>query len=152
MQQKTTRWVVALLFIAALPLSACSQSTEATEADAQPAKVEKVKGTSLKRVVLTSKAAERIGIETALVREVSRFGGDTARKVVDYTAIVYDAEGNASVYTNPEPLVFVRQPITVDYIDADLVVISDGPPVGTAVVVVGAEELLGAETGIGEFE
>jgi hypothetical protein len=52
------------------------------------------------------------------------------------------------VYTNPEPLVFLRSPITIDYIDGDLAVLSEGPAVGTAVVTLGAAELFGTETGV----
>jgi hypothetical protein len=54
------------------------------------------------------------------------------------------------VYTNPSPLTFVRHAIHIDHIQGDLAVLSDGPPVGTALVIVGAAELFGAETGIGK--
>ncbi len=45
---------------------------------------------------------------------------------------------------------FVRHAITVDFIQRDIAVLTDGPSVGTKVVSVGAIELLGAETGIGK--
>lgn len=141
-----------LLILVALPLSACAKQAENEATLVEPAKVETVQGTSLKRVVLVKKAAERIGIKTAPVRDLPRYGGDTQRKVVDYAAIVYDPDGATAVYTNPEPRVFVRKLVTVDYIEGGLAVLSDGPEVGTQVVVVGAQELLGVETGIGEFE
>ena len=51
------------------------------------------------------------------------------------------------MYANPEPLVFVRQPITIDYIEGDRAVLSDGPAPGTSVVMVGASELFGTEHG-----
>src|SRR3972149_8009398 len=57
--------LIGVLIIAGLPLSAPSQ--EASKAG--PAKVEPIPGTDLKRVVLTEKAAERLGIETAPVRD-----------------------------------------------------------------------------------
>ena len=93
---------------------------------------------------------DRIGIKTSTVREVARFGGDTTRRVVDYSAVVYEPKGDTAVYTNPEPLVFVRKPVKVEYIEGDVAVLSDGPPVGTAVVTVGTAELLGMEFGVGK--
>jgi hypothetical protein len=72
------------------------------------------------------------------------------RKLVPHAAVLYDPKGNTWVYTNPEPLVFVRHPISVDYIDADLAVLSDGPPPGAKVVTVGVAELFGTEFEIGK--
>jgi hypothetical protein len=71
------------------------------------------------------------------------------RKVVPYAAILYDTNGNTWVYTSPEPLVYVRHRVVVDYIEGELAVLSDGPGLGVAVVIVGATELNGAEL---EFE
>jgi hypothetical protein len=145
--------MAALLIAVALALSACSNSAgEDQTLKVQPAKVEKLLGTSLQRVVLTAKAAERIGIKTAPIRELSRTGGDTPRKVVEYDAVIYDTNGDTYVFTNPEPLVFVRQLVTVDSIEGDLAVLSDGPPLGTAVVTVGTPELYGIDAGIGGNE
>jgi hypothetical protein len=147
---RTIRGAAALLALAALPaLSGCSRTAD-TAIKIQPAKVVKVEGSDVKRVVLTARAAERIGITTAPVREASRDG--QARRVVSYAALIYDAQGAAAVYTNPEPLTFVRQQVTVDTIDGDSVYLSDGPPAGTAVVTVGSAELFGTELGIGSFE
>lgn len=149
MQRRKLR-LGALLMLAALPLSACAKTATDEETRAEPAKVEKIKGTDQERLVLTSEAADRIGIETATVREVSR--ADGPRKVVDYSSVIYDPDGHAAVYTNPKPLVFVRHPITVDYINGDLAVLTEGPPIGADVVTVGVAELFGIEFGIGEFE
>jgi hypothetical protein len=151
--ERRKQCMAALLIAVALALSACSNSTgEDQTLKVQPAKVEKLLGTGLQRVVLTAKAAERIGIKTAPVRELSRNGGDTPQKVVEYDAVIYDTNGDTYVFTNPEPLVFVRQPVTVDSIEGDLAVLSDGPPLGTAVVTVGTPELYGIDAGIGGNE
>ena len=99
---------------------------------------------------LEQRVFDRIRIKTSTVREVERFGGETARKVVDYSAVVYEPKGDTSVYANPSPLVFVRQPVKVDYIEGDVAVLADGPPAGTAVVTVGRAELLGMEFGVGK--
>lgn len=57
-------------------------------------------------------------------------------------------QGETWAYTNPEPLVFIRQSIIIDFIEGDLAVLSEGPATGTAVVTVGAAELYGAEVGV----
>jgi hypothetical protein len=112
---------------------------------------------------------ERVLVEVALA-------GNGLRKVVPYSAIVYDTKGGAWVYTNPEPLVYVRHAVTVSFFEVEKTkltsndiyattsiedflvayggrgraVLLEGPPVGTQVVAVGAMELFGAETGIGK--
>jgi hypothetical protein len=147
---RTIRRTAALLALAALPaLSACSNASGEAE-KIQPAKVVKVEGTDTQRVELTEKAAQRIGIETTTVKEAT--GQQAGHTVVPYAAVMYDADGHASVYTNPAPLSFVRKSITVSTIEGDSVYLTDGPSAGTAVVTVGTAELFGTETGIGEFE
>jgi hypothetical protein len=47
------------------------------------------------------------------------------------------------------PLTFERQEITVDTIEGDKVILSEGPEVGANVVTMGATELYGSEA---EFE
>jgi hypothetical protein len=76
-------------------------------------------------------------------------GKGEKRKVVPYSAVLYDVHGETWVYTNPEPLVFVRHKVDVDYIEGDVAVLEDGPRSGTAVVTVGASLLLGTELGFG---
>jgi hypothetical protein len=80
--------------------------------------------------------------------ELALSGDGGPRKVVPYAAVLYGVNGETWVYTNPKPLVFVRSPITVDYIEGDLAVLSEGPEIGTAVVTLGAAELFGTETGV----
>ena len=158
--QYAKRCMLVILIIASLQLAACSKKAD-TSSKSAPAKVEKIEGSPLKRVTLTTKAAERLGIQTAPVRETVvrqpqvveilpiRVGAEPSqRQVVPYAAVLYDAKGDTWVYTNPNPLTFVRHRIHIDYIQGDLAVLSDGPATGTAVVVVGAAELFGAETGI----
>jgi hypothetical protein len=80
---------------------------------------------------------------------VTRADSGKLQKVIPYAAVIYDADGATWTYTNPEPLVFVRHAITVEYIEGDLAALKDGPDIGTAVVTVGAVELLGIEHNIG---
>jgi hypothetical protein len=141
---RRNRWIVLVMVIAGfagLLLSGCSNTSE-DEADASgdPATVEPVKGTDLSRVTLTAQAAGRIGIETAPVR---RRGSH--KKVIPYSAVLYDADGKTFTYTSPEPRAFVRHSISVDRIDGGQAILSNGPPAGTAVVTVGSQELYGVE-------
>lgn len=106
--------------------------------------VETITGSSLKKVVLTQKAAERLDIKTGPVIVDSAGVLSTP-----YASVLYDVKGNTWVYTNPEPLVYVRHAITVMSIKGPLALLKTGPAAGTAVVVVGASELYGAESGVG---
>jgi hypothetical protein len=79
----SNRWMVLVLIIAGLLLSACTQ-TSGPAGNPEPAHIEHIEGTDLSRVELTEKAAERIDIQTVPVREeqvvrTRRFGG----RVVD---------------------------------------------------------------------
>jgi hypothetical protein len=144
------RWIAVLGLLIAIPqLSACTQtSAEAESGGAEPAKVEHVEGSDeVSRLTLTPKAVERLGIQTAPLSEATVAG--KKRKVVPYGAVLYDAEGKTSVYTSPAPNTYVREPITVDFIEGDRAVLTAGPAVGTAIVTVGAAELYGTETGVG---
>jgi hypothetical protein len=78
-------------------------------------------------------------------RQVTHAGSTSLRKVVPYSAVLYDSDSNTWVYTNPQPLVYVRQGIKIDYFEGDQAIVVEGPDVGTAVVTVGAAELFGTE-------
>ena len=80
--------------------------------------------------------------------ELPLMAGATTQMVVPYAAVLYGVHGETWVYTNPEPLIFVRQPIEIDFIDGDLVVLLEGPEIGTEIVTIGAAELFGAQTGV----
>src|SRR5687768_2349778 len=115
-----SRWaLVAIgLLVVGLQLSACTQQPVEAEAGApEPAKVEHVKGAEVSRLTLTAKAAERLGIETKPVL-AGKIGG-APRRVIPYSAVLYDAMGDTWVYVNPEPLSYVRERVTVAYIQGD---------------------------------
>lgn len=144
---RSNRWLVAAgVLVACLQLSACTQESAEAKSNAEPAKVEHVDGSDVSRLTLTAKAAERLGIQTTPIR-VQKVAG-SPRKVIPYGAVLYDSQGNTWVYVNAEPLSYVRERVTVDYIQGDQVVLTDGPA-GVAVVTVGAAELYGTETGVG---
>jgi hypothetical protein len=143
------RWIAILGLLIAVPqLSACTQTSAEATGGAEPAKVEHVEGSEdVSRLTLTAKAAERLGIQTAEVREQKVAGKQ--RKVIPYGALLYDSKGATYVYVSPQPLTYVREPVEVDYVGAGMVVLTAGPAAGTRVVSVGAAELYGTETGVG---
>ena len=71
------------------------------------------------------------------------------RKVIPYSAVFYDTHGNTWTYTNPEPLVFVRQAIDIEHIQGDLAILQQESAVDGAVVTAGAAELWGIESKFG---
>lgn len=148
--RNSNRWVVGLLIIACLQLTACTQilvspSNEGQSVGTPPAKVEPSGQAGFSRVILTAEAFKRLGIETVPVRNMPAQGTQSIEEAVPYSAILYGTNGETWVYTNPEPLTFVRAVITIDSINGDLALLSAGPPVGTMVVTVGATELYGTE-------
>jgi hypothetical protein len=63
--------------------------------------------------------------------------------------VLYDPDGKTWVYKTTKPRTYIRHAITVDHIDGARAVLSKGPAAGTRVVTVGAQELFGAEHGVG---
>jgi len=135
--------ILVVLAVAGLMAAGCAKPPAAATKTASAVSVEEIDGTELKRLTLVEKSAQRLGIQTAPVLEQ---GG---MAVVPYAAVLYDQHGLTWVYTNPEPLVFLRAQITVDDIDGDMALLSAGPVSGTLVVTVGASELFGVESGVG---
>lgn len=146
MQSHSRRQLLALATIALL-VAGCSKPQVQAATQDRPATVESAGG-NLSRITLTSQAAKRLGIEMAAVSKGSA-PGSKGGTTVPYGAVLYDPKGTTWVYTNPQPLVFVRAPIRVDRIVGNEAILVEGPAVGTLVVVVGAPELFGTEFGIG---
>jgi hypothetical protein len=132
-----------VLIAAGASLSACGEASSGydyeTASHHEPAKLEPIKGTDVQRVIFDAEGAKRVGLQTAAVRQN---GQET---VIPFSAVIYDAEGNAYAYTAPEPLTFVRQEIEIDRMDGNSVVLSDGPSAGTKIVTVGTAEVYGTE-------
>ncbi len=144
MKYNNIQWIFMVLIISGLLFSACTKKSVPIKI--KPARVEHIDGTEISKVILTEKAAERLGIKTDKVFIANM---SPPRQVVPYAAVLYDVNGVTWVYTNPEPLVFVRHRIVVDYIEGANAVLLDGPVLGTEVVTVGAAELFGAEFEVG---
>lgn len=144
------QWVYVVLIIAGLQLSACSETLQSKTNKIEPAHVEDIEGSESKRVMLSTKAMERLGIETDLVSEQhTKRRPKMMQKIVPYGALIYDPYGGTWVYTSPNSQTFVRHSIDVDFIEGDMVVLKDGPPVGTVIATVGVAELYGIEYEVG---
>ena len=130
------RLFIVFVIFAGILLSACAPKTETTE-KVSPVTLEPIEGTDFQRIILTDKAAERLDIQTA----------DVEGTIIPYAAVIYDTEGNTWIYTNPEPLTFVRAPIAIDHIEGDQAILSQGLD-SVTVVTIGVSELYGAETGV----
>jgi hypothetical protein len=127
------------LVVAGLVLSACSEVEEGSTSGYEPARLERVDGSEVKRVRFTAEGARRTGLRTATVRRSGR------HRVVPYPALIYDPAGASHVYTSPEPLTFLRTQVRVDRVERGRAFLADGPPVGTEVVTIGATEVYGTE-------
>jgi hypothetical protein len=125
-----------------LALAGCRSLETPEESDYEPASVEEIEGSELARVILTEDAARRIGLETS---RVTRRGDGTA---VPESAIWVDVDGTAWVYTERQPLVFVRARVVVDRYQDGSAHLAEGPPPGTVVASIGVPELIGSELGI----
>ena len=139
--RRTRRSMVLAPLVALALLSACGDVPE-EESLSDPMTLEQIEGTEFSRVILTARAVERLGIETITVRSGAQ------ETTVPASAVWVGVNGEEWVYTAPEPLVFVREVISVDRYEGDVAVLSDGPATGTKIVTVGVAELIGSEFGI----
>jgi hypothetical protein len=139
------RFIILAAAISAAVLAApyVSASAEETKGKA-PARVEATNDAKIKKITLTPKAAERLGI---LMDEVR--ADPSGRLIIPYASVFYDLSGRTWVYISVEPLTFVRGPVEIDTIKGDNVYLSDGPPVGTKVLAAGVPQVFGAEVKVG---
>jgi hypothetical protein len=138
---------IIVVLIGVWGITAPSPSRSANVPEGGPSSVEHIEGSELSRVLLTQRASERLDIQTGQVADETIEG--TVMRTIPYSAVIYDAEGNAWTYTNPEPLVFIRAPLMIDRIDGERAILVDGPTAGTVVVTVGGALLFGTEFGVG---
>lgn len=136
--------VVSLALItAALALSACGATPAAQDSGEELATVTPIKGTDTNLVTLKQEASDTLGIKTTAITK------ERGHEVLPAAALVYAADGRTFTYSSPRPNQYMRTAITVDRIDGQTVILKKGPPPGTNVVTVGAQELFGLEN---EFE
>ena len=140
--QYRIRVFIIVMFVAGLYLAACQKDHGSHKAE-HPAEIVKIEGSDLARVTLTDKAIERLDLKTDQVHDQ---GG---KKVVPFSSLIYDPNGQTWVYTSPQPRTFVRHKVDVEYIKGNIAILNDGPPIGTPVASVAVAELYGAEFEVG---
>jgi hypothetical protein len=136
--------ILAAAIYVAIPATPCVSALAAETTGTAPARVEATADAKIKKVTLTQKAAERLGI---LIDEVR--ADPSGRLIVPYASVLYDLSGKAWVYISAEPLTFVRGPVEIDTIKGDNVYLTDGPPVGTKVLAAGVPQVFGTEVKVG---
>lgn len=148
--------IAAFVLLAGVSLAGCKSSSSA-EAESETngaAKVTDVQGKEgIHRVELTADGAERIGLKTETIRAgapapKSTDRPATARLSVPLSAVLYDKDGATWVYVSVDKFAFQRAAVKIASVKGDTAMLSSGPGAGTAVVTVGAPELLGAEDGV----
>jgi hypothetical protein len=127
-----------VLAAAALALAGCKE-VPSNLVKSEPYELEQIKGTDLNRVKLSDKTASRIDLQTVQVRRRGK------HMVVPHEALIYNPFGKVFIYTKPEPRTYVRAPVVVHGVVGNQVLLKKGPPAGTAIVTVGAAELLATE-------
>jgi hypothetical protein len=129
---------------ASLGLCCVAALAAETAAHSKPAHVEAIPGSQLKKVTLTPKAAERLGVQIDEVR-----ADMSGRRIVPYTAVLYDLTGGTWVYVHSDPMAFIRQAVKIDTIKGNNVYLSDGPALGTKVLASAVPQVFGTEAGVG---
>lgn len=127
------------LLVTGIALSGCTEVESDTVVGYEPAHLQEIEGSELKRVTFTREGAARTDLRRAPVR---RSGG---RPTVPYAALIYDGDGKTYVYVAEKPLSFIRAEVVVDHVEGERALLRDGPPVGSQVVTTGAAEVHGAE-------
>ena len=144
---RSLAWLAIVAGLLATGCGTTSRAADPSDVTEPPVTVTEIDGSDLKQLTLSARAAERLGLETAPV--TSEASGGSQRLVIPYAALLYDRSGDTWVYAAIGPRTYVRTAVTVERVEADRAVLSDGPPVATEVVTVGVAELHGVESGVG---
>ena len=107
--------------------------------------VEDARRSMLTVYYLVSGGDSGLALNNRMRVELPLTGTEEKQKVVPYSAVYYDAKGGAWAYVNSKPLTYERQKIVVSRIVGDIASLTEGPAVGTLVVITGAPMLYGAE-------
>jgi len=92
---------------------------------------------------LQLRPGQRIGVELPMSKSEMSL-------VVPNGAILYDVYGNTWVYARTGERQYTRSRVAIRFVDGNEAILSDGPKVGTPVVVDGSAELFGTEFGAGK--
>jgi hypothetical protein len=144
----TIRWIAlgiaggAVLIVGVILLASGGGTPSNAATPEEAARVVHQPGSGAATVVLSADGARRLDLRTA--RITSAANGTS----MPYAALLYDANGQTYAYVQIKPLTFERERVVVDTITGDRVLLKRGPRTGSAVVVVGSQELLGVESGV----
>lgn len=149
MSSRTER--LAALSLAVLVLGGCSRQEDLGEASDAAAHVHRGPGEEVASVTLTRVAQKTLDIHTVRVSAVRQDDGTrvTTFQVIPYSAVLYDTTGHTWTFTLTGPRDYQRAPIVLDHVADDVAYLRQSLDPSTAVVSVGAVELLGAEEGVG---
>ena len=145
----STAW----LAVACIPALGAEGPVQNKPAHLKPATVETMTSvatagaattSAVKRVRLTPKAAERLGIELDEVRV-----DPSGRRIIPYSAVFYDLTGKTWVYVHGDPMSFAREAVKIEMIKGENVYLMEGPAPGTKVLVTGVQQVYGTEAGVG---
>jgi len=150
MKSSQLGWIASVLLVVTLGVTGCTAADEplGDSVGDSATQVDVGDGSQPATITITEDAEDRLGIETTPVVAGPAGSGQPATLVIPYAAVVYDADGEAWTFASPAPLTYKRAPIVIASIKLDSAFVTSGPPPGTAVVTVGASELVGMEAGI----
>ncbi len=136
--------VASALLMAVMLTAGCAALSTSTTSHYVPAEVSTpTQSTEPKVVTFTEEAAKRVGLTTVPA------GAEGALIVVPSAALIYEKSGASLVFVSPKPLSYHRVKVVVVRDNGTNVWLSSGPGVGTAVVTIGANQVWGAEQGVG---
>lgn len=126
-------------------LRACSKH-EVVHKKEPPATVEKTDvGDGVSRLTLTPEARKRLGIENRIIPR-----DKNGKRTVPVSALLYDTKGAAWVFVEPEKFQFHREQIRVLQTRENEISIESSIGDSVPVVIEGAAELSGTESGVGK--
>lgn len=137
------RCVAAAAAAAGLAVAGCGSSNSDQGTGIPSSRLVRAPGDPAGKIILTATGAERIGVQTAAAIAAAR-----ATVTVPGTAIVYDPNGRTFAFTEIGPLTYTEVPVSVDHFGGAVAYLRHGPKAGSKVVTVGAQELLGVQTGV----
>ncbi len=128
-----------------LALSACVKHGPSHQ-KIQPAKVDKSDGTSgISRVTLTPEAKARLAIKSETFRR-----SPEGKRTVPVSALIYDTSGASWVFVETSPAEFHREQIRVLRTQGSQIQVESNFDDSIPVVIQGAAELSGTESGVGK--
>lgn len=130
----------------AVAAGGCGSSNRGAGPGTPTSRLVRVPGSPAGKIILTATGAERIGVQTVSARRAPAAAG--AGVTVPASSIVYDPSGRTFAFTESAPLTYSEVRVSVDHFGGAVVYLRRGPKPGSRVVTVGAQELLGVQTGV----